>query len=51
MSDFMRWMYDHYIKPNIESQPKDEGEALQIREGLRVTGEENLARLLADFMS
>ncbi len=28
-----------------------EGEALQIREGLRVTGEENLARLLADFMS
>lgn len=30
MSDFMRWMYDHYIKPNIESQPKDEGEALQI---------------------
>ena len=30
MSDLMRWMYDHYIKPNIESQPKDEGEALQI---------------------
>lgn len=28
-----------------------EGEALQIREGLRVTGEENLAKLLADFMS
>jgi DUF2075 family protein len=26
----MRWMYDHYIKPNIESQPIDEGEALQI---------------------
>lgn len=28
-----------------------EGEALQIREGLRVTGEENLAKLLADFQS
>lgn len=24
MTDFMRWMYDHYIKPNIESQPKDD---------------------------
>ena len=30
MSDFMRWMYDHYIKPNIESQPKTDGEAMQI---------------------
>ena len=30
MSDLMRWMYDHYIKPNIESQPKDEGEAMQL---------------------
>lgn len=30
MSDFMRWMYDHYIKPNIENQPKDEGEAMQL---------------------
>ncbi len=29
MSDFMRWMYDHYIKPNIESQPKDDGEEMQ----------------------
>lgn len=28
-----------------------DGEAKQIREGLRVTGEENLAKLLADFMS
>jgi len=26
MSDFMRWMYDHYISPNIESQPKDDAE-------------------------
>ena len=23
MSDLMRWLYDHYIKPNIESQSKD----------------------------
>ena len=30
MTDFMRWMYDHYIKPNIESQPKTDGEAMQI---------------------
>ena len=30
MSDFMRWMYDHYIKPNIESQPMTDGEASQI---------------------
>lgn len=30
MSDFMRWMYDHYIRPEIESQPREEGEALQI---------------------
>lgn len=30
MTDLMKWMYQHYIKPNIESQPKDEGEALQI---------------------
>lgn len=28
-----------------------DGEARQIREGLRVTGEENLAKLLADYMS
>lgn len=30
MTDLMRWMYDHYIKPSIESQPRDEGETLQI---------------------
>lgn len=30
MTDLMRWMYDHYIKPNIESQPKNECEAMQI---------------------
>ena len=30
MTDFMRWMYDHYIKPNIESQPIDDAEAMQI---------------------
>ena len=26
MTELMRWMYDHYIKPNIESQPKDDAE-------------------------
>lgn len=30
MTDLMKWMYTHYIKPNIESQPRDEGEAMQI---------------------
>ena len=30
MSDFMRWMYDHYIRPNIESQPITDGEAMQL---------------------
>ena len=30
MTDFMRWMYDHYIKPNIESQPKDFAIAMQL---------------------
>ena len=28
MTDLMHWMYDHYIKPNIESQPKDDAEAV-----------------------
>ena len=28
MSDFMHWMYDHYIRPNIESQPKNDAEAV-----------------------
>ena len=26
MTDLMKWMYHHYIKPNIESQPKDDTE-------------------------
>ena len=30
MSDFMHWLYGHYIKPNIESQPKEAGEAMQL---------------------
>ena len=28
MTDLMKWMYDNYIKPNIESQPKNDAEAL-----------------------
>ena len=28
-----------------------EGEAMQLQEGIRVTGEENVAKLLSDFMS
>lgn len=30
MTDLMRWMYRHYIKPNIENQPKDDAEAMQL---------------------
>lgn len=26
MTDLMKWMYDHYIRPSIESQPKDDAE-------------------------
>ena len=28
MSDLMKWMYAHYIKSYIESQPKDDGETM-----------------------
>lgn len=28
MSDLMRWIYDHYIKPNIESQSMNFGEIM-----------------------
>ena len=30
MTDLMRWMYEHYIRLQIESQPKSAGEAMQI---------------------
>lgn len=30
MSGFMRWMYGHYISPNIESQPKDDDIVMRI---------------------
>ena len=26
MTDLMNWMYDHYNRPSIESQPKDDAE-------------------------
>jgi len=29
MSDLMKWLYQNYIQPQIESQPKDAGEAAQ----------------------
>lgn len=28
MSDLMKWLYTNYIKPNIENQPKDDGETM-----------------------
>lgn len=30
MTDLMRCMYEHYIRPQIESQPKDESETMQL---------------------
>ena len=27
MTDRMKWLYDHYIQPQIESQPMDDEEA------------------------
>ncbi len=30
MTDLMHCMYDNYIKPQIENQPKDDAEAMQI---------------------
>lgn len=38
-------------KTDLPLSALPEGTAMQIREGLRVTGEENLAKVLADFMS
>ena len=26
MSDLMQWLYIHYIRPQVENQPKDNGE-------------------------
>ena len=28
MSDLMKWLYDHYIHPQIEDQPLDDGDEL-----------------------
>ena len=28
MTDLMCWMYEHYIRPQIESQPKNFGEGM-----------------------
>ncbi len=40
-----------YERTDIPLSTLPDGEAEQIREGLRVTGEENLAKVLSDFMS
>ena len=29
MSDLMQWFYSYYIRPYVESQPKNDGEILQ----------------------
>ena len=28
MTDLMGWLYDHYIQPQIENQPRDDGDKL-----------------------
>lgn len=28
MSDLMRWLYTHYIRDQVENQPRDDGEAM-----------------------
>lgn len=28
MTDLMRWLCDHYIHPQIENQPRDDGDEL-----------------------
>ena len=28
MTDLMGWLYDHYIRPQIEHQPQDDGDEL-----------------------
>lgn len=38
-------------KTDLPVSALPEGEAMQLREGIHVTGEENLAKLLGDFMS
>ncbi len=52
MTDLMRWMYDHYIKPSIESQPKDFGEATlfdQLHNELGPQMQQNLQNALAFY--
>ncbi len=29
MSDFMCWLYDHYIHPYLQSQPMDDGDTFR----------------------
>lgn len=30
MSDLMGWMYENYIKPTIEKQPKEDGVSMRL---------------------
>ena len=29
MNDFMTWLYEHYIEPEIRLQPKDDGDTFR----------------------
>ena len=30
MSDFLNWLYDHYIHPQIENQPREDGDEFRL---------------------
>ena len=50
MSDLMRWMYEHYIRLQIESQPKDVGEAMQL-DLLQNELDQQMNQILQDALS
>lgn len=50
MTDLMHWLYAHYIKPQIESQPKDTAEAMQLDLLQNDLGPE-MGRTLQDVLS
>lgn len=50
MTDLMRWMYEHYIRLQIESQPKDVGETMQL-DLLQNELDQQMNQILQDALS
>ena len=48
MSDFLKWLYPHYIRPRLEAVPREEYELwFSLLEGeLRAEGREDLEKAL-----